>query len=69
MTKTMKIEGMMCIKCKGRVERVLKAIDGVANAAADLAAKTAVLTLTKDVSDEVLTAAVTEAGFTVVSIA
>ena len=68
MKKTMIIEGMMCIKCKGRVERVLNAIDGV-QAAADLAAKTAVITLTKDVSDAALTAAVTDAGFTVVSIA
>lgn len=68
MKKTMMIEGMMCIKCKGRVERVLNAIDGV-SAVADLAAKTAVVTLTKDVADEVLVAAVTDAGFKVVSVA
>ena len=68
MKKTMIIEGMMCIKCKGRVERVLNAIDGV-QAAADLAAKTAVVTLSKNVSDDALIAAVTDAGFKVVSIA
>ncbi len=67
MKKTMTIEGMMCIKCKGRVERVLNAIDGV-SASADLAAKTAVITLSKDVSDAALTAAVTDAGFKVVAI-
>jgi copper chaperone CopZ len=68
MKKTMIVEGMMCIKCKGRVERVLNAIDGV-EAVVDLAAKTASITLSKDVSDAALTAAVTDAGFRVVSIA
>lgn len=67
MKKTMTIEGMMCVKCKGRVERALNAIDGV-QAEVDLAAKTAVVTLTQEVSDEALTAAVTDAGFSVVSI-
>lgn len=68
MKKTMIIEGMMCIKCKGRVERVLNAIEGV-RAEVDLAAKTAAISLEKDVADEVLAAAVTDAGFKVVSIA
>lgn len=67
MKKTMMIEGMMCVKCKGRVEKVLNAIDGV-EAQVDLANKSASLTLTKEVADEVLTAAVTDAGFKVVSI-
>ena len=52
----------------GRVERVLNAIEGV-QAEVDLAAKTASITLEKDVADDVLAAAVTEAGFKVVSIA
>ena len=68
MKKTMIVEGMMCVKCKGRVERVLNAIEGV-QAEVDLAAKTASITLEKDVADEVLAAAVTDAGFKVVSIA
>jgi len=68
MKKTMIVEGMMCIKCKGRVERVLNAIDGV-SASVDLAAKKADIILSKAVSDEALTAAVTDAGFKVISIA
>jgi len=68
MKKTMIVEGMMCVKCKGRVERVLNAIEGV-QAEVDLAAKAASITLEKDVADEVLAAAVTDAGFKVVSIA
>jgi len=67
MKKTMIVEGMMCVKCKGRVEKVLNAIEGV-QAEVDLAAKTATITLTRDVADEVLAAAVTDAGFKVVSI-
>ena len=68
MKKTMIVEGMMCVKCKGRVERALNAIEGV-SAEVDLASKTASLTLTREVADEVLTAAVTDAGFQVISIA
>ncbi len=67
MTKTMKIEGMMCMHCSGRVESVLNAIDGV-SAKVDLEKKCAVVTLSAEVSDEVLRKAVTDAGYEVVSI-
>lgn len=67
MKKTMIIEGMMCVKCKGRAEKALNAIDGV-HAEVDLASKTAIITLEKDVSDETLANAVTNAGYEVVSI-
>jgi len=65
--KTMKIEGMMCPHCSGRVEKALNALDGV-TAVVDLAAGTAAITLTGDVSDEVLTAAVVDAGYEVIGI-
>ena len=65
MEKTMKIEGMMCTHCSGRVEKVLNALEGV-TATVDLAAGTA--TVKGDVSDEVLTKAVTEAGYKVLGI-
>ncbi|MBP1543590.1 MAG: cadmium-translocating P-type ATPase [Oscillospiraceae bacterium] len=67
MTKTMIIEGMMCPKCKAHVEKALNAIEGV-TAVVDLDAKSAAVTLTADVSDEALTAAVTEAGYDVISV-
>ena len=67
MTKTMKIEGMSCGHCSGRVEQALNAIEGV-SARVDLEQKTAHLTLTAPVSDETLKAAVTDAGYTVVSV-
>ncbi|MBE6753996.1 MAG: heavy metal translocating P-type ATPase [Ruminococcaceae bacterium] len=65
MTKTMKIEGMMCPRCQAHVEKALSAVDGVAAASADWEAGTAVVTLTADVADDVLAAAVVEAGYTV----
>ena len=67
MTKTMTINGMMCAHCQAHVEKALNAIDGV-SAAVDLAAKTAAITLTHDVPDDVLKRAVTEAGYEVVDL-
>ncbi len=68
MNKTMKIEGMMCGHCTGRVERALSAIDGVEKVEMSLEDKSATLTLSKEVEDTVLTDAVTQAGYEVVSI-
>ena len=65
MTKTMKIEGMMCAHCSGRVEKALNDLPGV-TAAVNLEAGTA--SVTGDAADDVLTKAVTDAGYKVVSI-
>ena len=65
MTKTMTIEGMMCMHCAGRVEKALNDLPGV-SATVHLEAKTA--TVTGEVSDEALTKAVTDAGYEVVTI-
>ena len=64
--KTMKIEGMMCMHCSGRVQKALEALDGVAGAQVSHESGTAVVTLTKDVPDADLEKAVTDAGYTVV---
>ena len=63
--KTMIIDGMMCMHCKAHVEKALNAIDGV-TATVDLENKSA--SISGDVADEVLTKAVTDAGYTVISI-
>ncbi len=68
MTKTMKIEGMMCAHCTGRVEKALSAIDGVSAVEMSLEGKSATLTLSKEVDDKALTDAVAEAGYEVVSV-
>ena len=65
MTKTMKIEGMMCAHCSGRVEKALNDLPGV-TATVNLEAGTA--SVTGDAADDVLTKAVTDAGYKVVSI-
>ena len=68
MNKTMIVEGMMCAHCTGRVEKALAAIDGVDKVEMNLEGKSAALTLSKEVGDQVLTDAVTEAGYEVVEI-
>ena len=67
MKKTLKIDGMMCSHCTGRVSQVLNAIDGV-SAEVSLEDKAAYLTLSADVADDVLIKAVTDAGYTVTEV-
>ena len=68
MTKTMKIEGMMCPHCEAHTKKALEALDGVSEATADFKAGTAIVTLTEAVADDVLKAAVEDAGYTVLGI-
>ena len=68
MTKTMKIEGMMCQHCEKRVKKALEALDGVDAAVASFEAGTAVLTLSKAVDDAALKAAVEAEDYPVLSI-
>lgn len=67
MMKTMFVEGMMCPRCKARVEKALSAIEGV-KAEANIATKTVDITFTGDITDKQLVAAVTDAGYTVKSL-
>ena len=67
MKKKLTIEGMSCNHCVKAVTRALNAIDGV-TAEVDLASKTAVCSLSKDVADDVLRQAVIDADFEVVSV-
>ena len=67
MKKVLKIEGMMCSHCTGRVDKALNDMDGV-KATVSLEGKSAEVELTKDISDEALVKAVTDAGYEVVDI-
>lgn len=67
MKKVLKIEGMMCNHCTGRVEKALNDMDGV-QAVVSLDDKSATVTLSKELSDETLVQAVTDAGYEVVDI-
>ncbi len=68
MTKTIHIVGMMCHHCENHVKRALEALDGVESAVADHVAGTAVVTLTCEVDDATLTAAVAAEDYPVTSI-
>ncbi|MBQ4374361.1 MAG: metal-transporting ATPase, partial [Erysipelotrichales bacterium] len=68
MTKTIKIEGMMCPHCEATVVKALKKIDGVADAKASHTAGEAVVTLEKDVDNELLKQAVEDRDYTVTGI-
>ncbi|MBQ0000563.1 MAG: heavy metal translocating P-type ATPase [Clostridiales bacterium] len=68
MTKTMKIEGMMCGHCEARVKKTLEAIEGVTEAVVSHQEGTAVVTLSADVADAVLKSAVEAQDYPVTSI-
>lgn len=66
MEKIVKVEGMHCEHCKMSVEKVLKNIDGVENVEVSLEKKQAVITMSKEVSNDVIKSAIEEEGFNVV---
>ena len=64
METVLKVEGMMCVHCKARVETVCKAVPGVTDAVVDLEAKQ--VSVTGDAAVELLKKAITDAGYEVV---
>ncbi len=69
MKKTILIEGMSCGHCSARVEKALKAVEGVVDVEVILEAKQAIVVLEKEIPNEVLSNAVTEAGYEVIDVA
>ena len=63
MTKTVKINGMMCPRCEAHVKKALEALPGVEEALPSHENNNAVLTLSADVPDDAIKAAVEEAGY------
>ena len=68
MKKTLKIEGMMCGHCEMHTKKALEALDGVTSAEVSHKTGTAVVTLSKDVSDDILKQTVTKQGYEVTDI-
>lgn len=68
MTKTMKIDGMMCSHCEGRVKQSLEGLAQVSQAEVSHEKGTAVVTLTAEVSIDVLKKTVEDQGYNVISI-
>lgn len=64
METVIKVNGMMCVHCKARVEKVCKAVPGTVDAVVDLAAKTVTVTGNADIA--ALKQAITDADYEVV---
>lgn len=65
MQKTIKIEGMMCPHCEATVKKALEELPQVANAEVSHEKGTAVVTLSADISDDVLRKTVEDKGYKV----
>lgn len=65
MVKVLDVEGMMCAHCQAHVKEALEGVAGVTKADVSLEEKQASVTMADEVSDEVLTEAVTKAGYKV----
>lgn len=68
MTKTMNIEGMMCGHCEAAVKKALEAVDGVTEAVVSHENGTAVVTLSKEVDNDVLKKAVEDKDYKVTAV-
>lgn len=68
MTKTMKIEGMMCGHCEARVKKTLEALEQVTEAVVSHEAGTAVVTLSAELGDEVLKKVIEDQDYKVLDI-
>ncbi len=67
MTKTVKIEGMMCMHCEAAVKKALEALEGVAEAAVSHEKGEAVITLTADIDESVVKKAVEDKDYKFIS--
>ena len=65
MKKVLTVESMMCMHCKAHVEKALLGVAGVKEVVVDLEAKTATVVSEGDIANDILTAAVTDAGYEV----
>lgn len=68
MKKIVHIEGMSCSHCAALVNIELYRIKEVTNAKVDVRDKTAIVTLSIDIEDDLIKNAVEKAGYTVVDI-
>lgn len=68
MEKTLEITGMMCGHCEMAVKKALEAVDGVESADVSHEKGTAVVTLSKEVSNDVLKKTVEDKDYTVTKI-
>ena len=67
MTKTVRVDGMMCGMCEKHVKKALENLDGITRAEVSHERGTAVIEETKDVAEAAIEKAVTDAGYQFVS--
>ena len=68
MEKIIKIEGMMCGHCEAHVKKALEVLEGVEQANVSHEAGTAIVTMTADISEDILKKTVEEEGYKVIEI-
>ncbi len=68
MNKVIKIEGMKCPHCEASVKKALEALEVVSEARVSHEAGTAIVTLTSDIDDSILTQAVEAKDFKVLGV-
>ena len=68
MKKIIHVEGMGCQNCVKHVKEALENLDGVTSAEVSLEKNTAVISFTKEISDEAIKSAIDEAGYDVTKI-
>ena len=68
MKKQLKVEGMMCQNCVKHVTKALEGVPGATDVQVSLEEKQATVTVPEMTSDDVLKAAVEEAGYEVTEI-
>ena len=67
-TRTLRVGGMTCSACTGRVESAILSVDGVVSAEANIGSGTATVTFDEGVADEAaIAAAIGSAGYTVIT--
>ncbi|MCH5164667.1 MAG: heavy-metal-associated domain-containing protein [Clostridiales bacterium] len=64
--KEIKVDGMHCMHCAGKVEAAIKALDGVKSVKADPNTKSVVITSSVELDNALIAQAVKSAGFTMV---
>lgn len=69
MKKVVHIDGMHCAHCQAAAGKALESLPGVSKAKVNLEKKEAVLSLNGDVTDDAIRKVISEAGYTVTSIA
>lgn len=63
MIHSFQVDGMTCAHCAAAVTREVTGIDGVDDVAVDVAAGRVAVTVSKDVSEQAISDAITEAGY------